>query len=164
MLGEAGVIGNWAIIYITFPVPYSGTRREMRNLISSLQGHNKQLKAELQRYKRKFKESQVELTKLKSSEADGSKPEQVRLIYHLQNSCLSTRPPCVSTQLSLSLPCVTHAMCRQAEGCWRWITWFTSVSLYKRMVISLFSIYAYILAINHPLFFGRPQTLHAYWM
>ena len=117
MLGEAGVIGNWAIIYITFPVPYSGTRREMRNLISSLQGHNKQLKAELQRYKRKFKESQVELTKLKSSEADGSKPEQVRLIYHLQNSCLSTRPPCVSTQLSLSLPCVTHAMCRQAEGC-----------------------------------------------
>ena len=40
--------------------------REMRNLISSLQNHNRQLKAELQRYKRKFKDSQAEVSRLRS--------------------------------------------------------------------------------------------------
>lgn len=59
--------------------------REMRNLISSLQNHNRQLKAELHRYKRKFKDSQTELTKLKLSVDDMNNPGQdskpVRVIH-----------------------------------------------------------------------------------
>lgn len=42
--------------------------REMRNLISSLKNHNEQLKAEIQRYKRKLKESQVEINKLRQDQ------------------------------------------------------------------------------------------------
>jgi len=38
--------------------------REMRNLIASLQSHNHQLKSELQRYKRKFRELQTENTRV----------------------------------------------------------------------------------------------------
>lgn len=51
--------------------------REMRNLISSLQGHNRQLKAELSRFKRKFKESQNELSKLKMVDRESPVPNQV---------------------------------------------------------------------------------------
>ena len=36
----------------------------MRNLITSLQNHNHQLKGEVVRYKRKYKETQVELQKV----------------------------------------------------------------------------------------------------
>ena len=39
--------------------------KEMRNLITSLQTHNNQLKGEVARYKRKFKEKEVEITKLR---------------------------------------------------------------------------------------------------
>ena len=39
--------------------------KEMRNLITSLQNHNSQLKNEIQRYKRRLKESNVEIDKLK---------------------------------------------------------------------------------------------------
>lgn len=39
--------------------------KEMRNLISSLQTHNMQLKGEVGRYKRKFKESNTEMSKLR---------------------------------------------------------------------------------------------------
>jgi E3 ubiquitin-protein ligase BRE1 len=39
--------------------------KEMRNLISSLQTHNMQLKGEVARYKRKFKESNMEISKLR---------------------------------------------------------------------------------------------------
>ncbi|XP_006012309.1 E3 ubiquitin-protein ligase BRE1A [Latimeria chalumnae] len=40
--------------------------REMRHLISSLQNYNQQLKGEVQRYKRKLRDTQVELSKVKS--------------------------------------------------------------------------------------------------
>uniref|UniRef100_A0A8C2IEI8 E3 ubiquitin protein ligase n=1 Tax=Cyprinus carpio TaxID=7962 RepID=A0A8C2IEI8_CYPCA len=39
--------------------------REMRHLISSLQNHNHQLKGDVQRYKRKLRERQMEINKLK---------------------------------------------------------------------------------------------------
>ena len=39
--------------------------KEMRNLITSLQTHNVQLKGEVARYKRKFKEKEMEITKLR---------------------------------------------------------------------------------------------------
>uniref|UniRef100_A0A671PUN7 E3 ubiquitin protein ligase n=1 Tax=Sinocyclocheilus anshuiensis TaxID=1608454 RepID=A0A671PUN7_9TELE len=39
--------------------------REMRHLISSLQNHNHQLKGDVQRYKRKLRETQMEINKLK---------------------------------------------------------------------------------------------------
>lgn len=38
--------------------------REMRHLISSLQNHNHQLKGDLQRYKRKLRETQAEINKV----------------------------------------------------------------------------------------------------
>lgn len=38
--------------------------REMRHLISSLQNHNHQLKGDLQRYKRKLRETQLEINKV----------------------------------------------------------------------------------------------------
>ena len=38
--------------------------REMRNLIQSLQNHNQQLKMESARYKRRLKETQVEMGKV----------------------------------------------------------------------------------------------------
>lgn len=41
--------------------------REMRHLITSLQNHNHQLKGEVQRYKRKLKEANAELTRLQQS-------------------------------------------------------------------------------------------------
>ena len=40
--------------------------REMRHLITSLQNHNQQLKGEVSRYKRKLKEAQNELAKVKN--------------------------------------------------------------------------------------------------
>uniref|UniRef100_A0A8D8V414 E3 ubiquitin protein ligase n=1 Tax=Cacopsylla melanoneura TaxID=428564 RepID=A0A8D8V414_9HEMI len=39
--------------------------REMRHLITSLQNHNKQIKGEVNRYKRKYKETSLEIQKLK---------------------------------------------------------------------------------------------------
>uniref|UniRef100_H2YL06 E3 ubiquitin protein ligase n=1 Tax=Ciona savignyi TaxID=51511 RepID=H2YL06_CIOSA len=42
--------------------------REMRHLINSLQNHNRQLKGEIQRYKRKIKDLQNELAKSKQEE------------------------------------------------------------------------------------------------
>ena len=38
--------------------------REMRHLITSLQNHNHQFKVEVQRYKRRYKECLLELTKV----------------------------------------------------------------------------------------------------
>ena len=38
--------------------------REMRHLITSLQNHNQQLKGEVQRYRRKYKETNIELIKV----------------------------------------------------------------------------------------------------
>jgi len=39
--------------------------REMRHLITSLQNHNQQLKGEVHRYKRKYKDANAELPKVK---------------------------------------------------------------------------------------------------
>lgn len=39
--------------------------REMRDLIRSLEGHNKQIKGELHRYKRKYKETSLEFQKVR---------------------------------------------------------------------------------------------------
>ena len=44
--------------------------KEMRNLITSLQTHNVQLKGEVARYKRKFKEKETEITKLRKENDD----------------------------------------------------------------------------------------------
>lgn len=41
--------------------------REMRHLITSLQNHNNQLKGEVQRYKRKYKESSTEIPRVCST-------------------------------------------------------------------------------------------------
>ncbi|KAK6192014.1 hypothetical protein SNE40_003570 [Patella caerulea] len=46
--------------------------REMRNLIQSLQNHNQQLKMESVRYKRRLKEAQTEINKLKAENTGGS--------------------------------------------------------------------------------------------
>ncbi|KAJ3608018.1 hypothetical protein NHX12_025068 [Muraenolepis orangiensis] len=44
--------------------------REMRHLISSLQNHNLQLKGDVQRYKRKLRETQLEINKLRCQSGD----------------------------------------------------------------------------------------------
>ncbi|XP_046998497.1 E3 ubiquitin-protein ligase Bre1 isoform X2 [Schistocerca americana] len=44
--------------------------REMRHLITSLQNHNQQLKGEVHRYKRKYKEANAEIPKLKKEVED----------------------------------------------------------------------------------------------
>ncbi|KAM6951141.1 E3 ubiquitin-protein ligase BRE1B [Aplochiton taeniatus] len=44
--------------------------REMRHLISSLQNHNHQLKGDVQRYKRKLRETQMEINKLRCQSGD----------------------------------------------------------------------------------------------
>ncbi|XP_068610976.1 E3 ubiquitin-protein ligase BRE1B-like [Brachionichthys hirsutus] len=44
--------------------------REMRHLISSLQNHNLQLKGDVQRYKRKLRETQMEINKLRCHSGD----------------------------------------------------------------------------------------------
>ncbi|XP_053306531.1 E3 ubiquitin-protein ligase BRE1A [Spea bombifrons] len=45
--------------------------REMRHLISSLQNHNHQLKGEVQRYKRRLREIQSDISKMRSRSASG---------------------------------------------------------------------------------------------
>ena len=40
--------------------------REMRNLISSLKNHNEQLKGEVARYRRKLRETQLEVNKVRT--------------------------------------------------------------------------------------------------
>lgn len=46
--------------------PQGPINREMRHLISSLQNHNHQLKGDAQRYKRKLREVQAEIAKVRS--------------------------------------------------------------------------------------------------
>ncbi|CAH1231496.1 RNF40 [Branchiostoma lanceolatum] len=53
--------------------------RELRHLITSLQNHNQQLKGEVARYKRKLREAQTEIQKLKSDSpgmSHGGEPQQ----------------------------------------------------------------------------------------
>ncbi len=47
------------LLFILGPI-----NREMRHLISSLQNHNHQLKGDVQRYKRKLRETQMEINKV----------------------------------------------------------------------------------------------------
>lgn len=66
--------------------------REMRHLITSLQNHNGQLKGEVFRYKRKYKDAAAELLKLKkdfddmATKANGS---DVKKVDVKQDGCLA---------------------------------------------------------------------------
>jgi len=52
--------------------------KEMRNLITSLQSHNQELKGNVTRYRRKSKESQLEIAKLRKDLEDLKRAEQAR--------------------------------------------------------------------------------------
>ncbi|XP_014280259.1 E3 ubiquitin-protein ligase Bre1 isoform X5 [Halyomorpha halys] len=60
--------------------------REMRHLITSLQNHNQQLKGEVHRYKRKYKDANAEIPKLKKE------------IEELQNKLAATMPTGVESK------------------------------------------------------------------
>ncbi|CAH1406685.1 unnamed protein product [Nezara viridula] len=60
--------------------------REMRHLITSLQNHNQQLKGEVHRYKRKYKDANAEIPKLKKE------------IEDLQNKLAATMPAGVESK------------------------------------------------------------------
>nr|KAF6355921.1 ring finger protein 40 [Myotis myotis] len=64
--------------------------REMRHLISSLQNHNHQLKGDAQRYKRKLREVQAEIGKLRA-QASGS-THSIPNLGHSEDSGLSVPP------------------------------------------------------------------------
>lgn len=51
-------------LFIRVSTPSGPINREMRHLISSLQNHNLQLKGDVQRYKRKLRETQMEINKV----------------------------------------------------------------------------------------------------
>ena len=53
--------------------------KEMRNLITSLQSHNVQLKGEVARYNRKGKEAQLEIAKLRK-DLDEMKTQEIKAI------------------------------------------------------------------------------------
>ncbi|KAM6156267.1 E3 ubiquitin-protein ligase BRE1B [Rhynchocyon petersi] len=65
--------------------------REMRHLISSLQNHNHQLKGDAQRYKRKLREVQAEIGKLRA-QASGS-AHSIPNLGHSEDSGLSAPTP-----------------------------------------------------------------------
>ena len=62
--------GGW----LTGPI-----NKEMRNLITSLQSHNVQLKGEVARYKRKGKEAQLEIAKLRK-DLDEMKTQEIKAL------------------------------------------------------------------------------------
>ena len=62
--------------------------KEMRNLITSLQTHNVQLKGEVARYKRKFKEKEIEITKLRK-ENDDLKEAEIKALQAKKEALLS---------------------------------------------------------------------------
>merc|ERR1712029_109509 len=62
--------------------------KEMRNLITSLQTHNVQLKGEVSRYKRKFKEKEIEITKLRK-ENDDLKEAEIKALQAKKEALLS---------------------------------------------------------------------------
>nr|XP_023680744.1 E3 ubiquitin-protein ligase BRE1B-like isoform X1 [Paramormyrops kingsleyae]XP_023680745.1 E3 ubiquitin-protein ligase BRE1B-like isoform X1 [Paramormyrops kingsleyae]XP_023680746.1 E3 ubiquitin-protein ligase BRE1B-like isoform X1 [Paramormyrops kingsleyae]XP_023680747.1 E3 ubiquitin-protein ligase BRE1B-like isoform X1 [Paramormyrops kingsleyae]XP_023680749.1 E3 ubiquitin-protein ligase BRE1B-like isoform X1 [Paramormyrops kingsleyae]XP_023680750.1 E3 ubiquitin-protein ligase BRE1B-like i len=78
--------------------------REMRHLISSLQNHNHQLKGDLQRYKRKLRETQAEINKVCSLTC-GPVPACISVVLFIYCVCLLFRTllvicnPCLSVQL-----------------------------------------------------------------
>ena len=62
--------------------------KEMRNLITSLQTHNVQLKGEVARFKRKFKEKEMEITKLRK-ENDDLKEAEIKALQAKKEALLS---------------------------------------------------------------------------
>lgn len=85
------------ISFIHFSVPIN---QELRRLLATFQTQNQQLKGEVQRYRRKFKESQVEIQKVKCDMASDLysvelfKLNQV-LLFVKQISVVSrTQPSC----------------------------------------------------------------------
>ncbi|XP_076997310.1 LOW QUALITY PROTEIN: E3 ubiquitin-protein ligase BRE1B [Tamandua tetradactyla] len=77
--------------------------REMRHLISSLQNHNHQLKGDAQRYKRKLREVQAEIGKLRA-QASGS-THSIPNLGHTDDSGLSA--PAIGKEESGPGPCGT---------------------------------------------------------
>ncbi|KAK3911086.1 E3 ubiquitin-protein ligase Bre1 [Frankliniella fusca] len=67
--------------------------REMRHLITSLQNHNQQLKGEVHRYKRKYKEANGEIPKLKR--------EIEELQQKLEEHAASEKQECASSESSV---------------------------------------------------------------
>uniref|UniRef100_A0A671F454 E3 ubiquitin protein ligase n=1 Tax=Rhinolophus ferrumequinum TaxID=59479 RepID=A0A671F454_RHIFE len=65
--------------------------REMRHLISSLQNHNHQLKGDAQRYKRKLREVQAEIGKLRAQASGSAHP--IPSLGHPEDSGLSAPAP-----------------------------------------------------------------------
>lgn len=53
-----------ACVFVCLHILPGPINREMRHLISSLQNHNLQLKGDVQRYKRKLRETQMEINKV----------------------------------------------------------------------------------------------------
>ncbi|XP_048149247.1 E3 ubiquitin-protein ligase BRE1B-like, partial [Corvus hawaiiensis] len=67
--------------------------REMRHLISSLQNHNHQLKGDVQRYKRKLREVQAEIGKLRLQASGAPPPPLPRPLRPSPRPSLSAPPP-----------------------------------------------------------------------
>lgn len=64
--------------------------REMRHLITSLQNHNQQLKGEVHRYKRKYKEANAEIAKVCHRQGQRIPPRQQENV--IKNLKLFKRP------------------------------------------------------------------------
>ncbi|KAI5696893.1 hypothetical protein M8J75_001865 [Diaphorina citri] len=64
--------------------------REMRHLITSLQNHNQQLKGEVIRYKRKYRESTVDIQKLKKDIEDLRSIKHHHSHHHHSNSSMTS--------------------------------------------------------------------------
>uniref|UniRef100_A0A8C7Y201 E3 ubiquitin protein ligase n=1 Tax=Oryzias sinensis TaxID=183150 RepID=A0A8C7Y201_9TELE len=60
--------------------------REMRHLISSLQNHNLQLKGDVQRYKRKLRETQMEINKVDDDRKAQESQKEMKLLLDMYKS------------------------------------------------------------------------------
>ncbi|XP_076345558.1 E3 ubiquitin-protein ligase Bre1 isoform X15 [Tachypleus tridentatus] len=79
--------------------------REMRHLITSLQNHNQQFKGEIQRYKRKLKEANNEVIKLKQAlDAAGTSVNPCLLANAGSNSSSSSSSDSGSSKDDFSVP------------------------------------------------------------
>lgn len=92
--------------------------REMRHLISSLQNHNLQLKGDVQRYKRKLRETQMEINKVDSYTYVCSL--SVRWV------CFSQTVVIIQDVMSASVPAIErqrHCIFRWSQFVWTWFLW-----------------------------------------
>ncbi|BFZ18235.1 hypothetical protein BsWGS_21274 [Bradybaena similaris] len=78
--------------------------REMRNLIQSLQNHNQQLKMESARYKRRLREAQVEIHKLKQEIAATNPPSSLASVSAANSSASSNAAPSACVPSSAASP------------------------------------------------------------